>query len=59
MDDERLTSIGLASKGYAGGDPDAVMQMPVDTVLDLSAFVQFENEWIQTLTELNKSEDRR
>lgn len=58
MDDDRLTSIGLASKGYGNGDPDAVSEMPVETVLDLLAFVNFENQYVNTRTEINREETR-
>ena len=59
MDDDRLTSIVLASKGYGGGDPDAVLQMPVETVLDVMAVVAFEGEYLSTKAELNKPEGNR
>lgn len=59
MSDDRLTFIGLASKGYGGGDPDAVGEMPVRTVLDVMAFVAFENAYLQTKMILNSGEGKR
>lgn len=56
MDDDRLAMIGLASKGFGGGDPDRISRMGVKTVLDLVAYVSFERDFEETKFVLNKPE---
>ena len=48
MDDELLTSIGLASDGYAGGDPEAVMALPIGTVLGMVHYSTFRQQFLET-----------
>ena len=57
MDDDRLACIGLASKGYGRGDPDAIEEMHVQTVLDMLAFATFENQYLKTKIYLNRTKD--
>ena len=54
MDLDRLSAIRLAGAGYGGGDPNKVLEMPVDVVVDVLSFLKFRSEYEETVHELNK-----
>lgn len=57
MDDARLTSISLAARGFGAGNPETIMQLPVETVMDMNDYVAFERDYIATKAELNKPDN--
>jgi hypothetical protein len=59
MDDETLTAIGLAGKGYGGGDPEAVLAMPVGTVIGMTHYVSFEQQYLTTLQHLRQEDAKK
>lgn len=54
MDEDRFIAIGLASSGYGGGDPLAVLEMPVDLVMDMVAYAKFQSEFQETKLIMNQ-----
>ena len=53
MDANRLTSIKLAKAGYGHGDPQAILEWPVDLAFDALAYERFVEEYLQTREQLN------
>jgi hypothetical protein len=47
-------AIKIASKGYAGGDPMAVMLWPSDYAFDVAAFIRYQGEFDETMHVLNE-----
>jgi hypothetical protein len=47
--------VKLAKLGYYGGDPDKVMQAPVNTVMKILHYEVFENDLMQAYSELQGS----
>jgi hypothetical protein len=58
MDDEVLTSIGLAAKGFMRGDPLAILEMPVDLAVDLMHYTAFEQQFIETKLAMNQKDTK-
>ena len=46
----------LACDGFCGGDPQRILDLPSDLVLQHWDFVRFQSEYEETLLELNKPE---
>ena len=59
MDDETLTAIGLAAKGFGGGDPDKVLSMPVGTVIGMTHYVDFEQQYLTTMQALRQEDAKK
>lgn len=59
MDEDRVACIGLASKGYGGGDPDQVGRMAVETVVDILAFERFRSQYQETQQVLINEEAKK
>lgn len=43
--------------GFYGGDPDKVRKAPVDTVMNILAFLEYESDYQETFGELNDRSD--
>ena len=56
MDNATLISLRLAREGFWGGSPEKVLRAPTEQVLNAWEFVNFQNEYEETLVELNKPE---
>ena len=54
-----ITAIGLASEGFAGGDPGAVLAMPVRTVIDISHYVAFRQQYLINQRWLNQEDAKK
>ena len=46
-------AIKIASKGFAGGDPAAVMRMPVDWAFEIADFIRYQSDYEETRYVLN------
>jgi hypothetical protein len=54
IEDEALfVAMKLAEAGYYGGDPEKVMQAPVNIVLGIISFRRFQMEWDSVYHALN------
>jgi hypothetical protein len=54
MDTAEFSALRLAREGFGGGDPDAIMEMKATTVLNMIHFLQFEENYRDAYTKLNK-----
>lgn len=54
MDSATITSLRLAHAGFGGGDPQKILAMPADLVIDMLHFVQFQSDYETTVLELNR-----
>ena len=54
MDGPTLMVLRLAREGFGGGDPERILSMPTNHVLDAWEFVNFQAEYEETTMELNK-----
>lgn len=54
IEDEALyIAIGIAKKGFYGGDPEKVLNAPVSMIQSIERFEAFENDYVDTFKELN------
>lgn len=44
----------LAGEGFCGGDPQRIEETPTDLVLDAWELINFQNEFEETVMELNR-----
>jgi hypothetical protein len=51
-----VLALRLAKGGWWGGDPEKVMEAPVDAVLEAAAYESFQAEYESELIRLNKPE---
>ena len=54
--DERLVAYRLAKAGYGGGDPQKVLEMPADMVVDLLHYEGFTADYERAYVEMNRPE---
>lgn len=54
LDFPTLVAVRLAKEGMFGGDPQRVLRAPCDLVFASWHFLQFQSEYEETLTELNR-----
>lgn len=54
MDRETITALRLAREGFGGGDPEKILEMPTDRVIEMIEFVQFQSDYENTVIELNR-----
>jgi len=59
IDDEiSFLAIKIAKMGFYGGDPDKVKNAPVDTVLNILSFLEYETKYQLAFGELNNGKDK-
>jgi hypothetical protein len=58
MEEEMLTSIGLAASGFGGGDPDAIMRMPVRTVIGMIHYSTFQQQYLETKNHMQREDSK-
>lgn len=54
----RFVAMRLAKQGYFGGDPQKILDAPIDIVLDIMHYEAFESDYMQVYDELNKPENQ-
>ena len=55
MDSATLMVLRLAREGFGGGDPERILSMPTNHVLDAWEFLDFQSRYEATTMELNKA----
>ena len=53
MDHADFCALRLAREGFAGGNPEVVMEMRADTVLNMIHFLNFEGDYHDAYKKLN------
>ena len=56
-DEIAFLSVRIAKMGFYGGDPDKVRKAPVDTVMNILSFLEYESDYQETFGELNDRSD--
>lgn len=54
MNHTMLIALRLAREGFGGGDPERILGMRADLVMDAWEYVNFQADYEETLGELNK-----
>ncbi len=54
----RFVAMRLAKQGYFGGDPQKILDAPIDIVLDIMHYEAFESDYMQVYDELNKPDNQ-
>jgi hypothetical protein len=55
MDNATLMVLRLAREGFGGGDPERILAMPTNHVLDAWEFLDFQSRYEATTMELNRA----
>jgi hypothetical protein len=56
LNDALAVAIRLAKAGYAGGDPEKVLEMPVGTVVGIIHYEKFRDDYERAYLALNRKE---
>jgi hypothetical protein len=54
MNHTMIIALRLAREGFGGGDPERILAMRADLVLDAWEYINFQADYEETVAELNK-----
>lgn len=54
MQGETLMALRLAREGFGAGDPERILRMPTNVVLDAWEFINFQKDYEESVLEMNK-----